>query len=150
MGKLKKSTFFSQEGEIQISFTNSAAKSVGPGQTFGEGCTIDLFGKKAKQSDLFFNVRVIILPRQAWDDMTDIGTTTPKKKTVFAAGNSDGAHDADQVHLGQEERADLGMKAIDPYKREDDAVALTGEKTPLFAPFISKMHHFTKTGSGQT
>jgi hypothetical protein len=22
--------------------------------------------------------------------------------------------------------------------------------TPLFAPFIYKMHHFTKTGSGQT
>jgi hypothetical protein len=26
-----------------------------------------------------------------------------------------------------------------------------GKETPLFAvPFISKMHHFTKTGSGQT
>jgi len=25
-----------------------------------------------------------------------------------------------------------------------------GEKTALFAPFIYKMHHFTKTGSGQT
>jgi hypothetical protein len=23
-------------------------------------------------------------------------------------------------------------------------------KTPLFAPFTYKMHHFTKTGSGQT
>jgi hypothetical protein len=23
-------------------------------------------------------------------------------------------------------------------------------KTPLFAPFIYKMHHFAKTGSGQT
>ena len=25
----------------------------------------------------------------------------------------------------------------------------TGRETPLFAPFIHKMHHFTKTGSGQ-
>jgi hypothetical protein len=25
-----------------------------------------------------------------------------------------------------------------------------GRETPLFAPFIYKMHHFTKTGSGQT
>ena len=25
-----------------------------------------------------------------------------------------------------------------------------GEKTALFAPFIYKMHYFTKTGSGQT
>jgi hypothetical protein len=25
-----------------------------------------------------------------------------------------------------------------------------GEKTSLFAPFIYKMHYFTKTGSGQT
>ena len=27
---------------------------------------------------------------------------------------------------------------------------LSGEKTSLFAPFIYKMHYFTKTGSGQT
>jgi hypothetical protein len=27
---------------------------------------------------------------------------------------------------------------------------LLGEKTALFAPFIYKMHYFTKTGSGQT
>jgi hypothetical protein len=26
----------------------------------------------------------------------------------------------------------------------------SGEKTALFAPFIYKMHYFTKTGSGQT
>jgi hypothetical protein len=26
----------------------------------------------------------------------------------------------------------------------------TGKETPLFAPFMYKMHHFTKTGSGQT
>ena len=26
----------------------------------------------------------------------------------------------------------------------------TGKKTALFAPFIYKMHYFTKTGSGQT
>jgi hypothetical protein len=25
-----------------------------------------------------------------------------------------------------------------------------GRETPLLAPFIHKMHHFTKTGSGQT
>ena len=25
-----------------------------------------------------------------------------------------------------------------------------GRETPLFAPFIYNMHHFTKTGSGQT
>jgi hypothetical protein len=25
-----------------------------------------------------------------------------------------------------------------------------GKETPLFAPFIYKMHRFTKTGSGQT
>jgi beta-galactosidase/beta-glucuronidase len=27
---------------------------------------------------------------------------------------------------------------------------MSGAKTPLFAPFVYKMHHFTKTGSGQT
>jgi hypothetical protein len=27
---------------------------------------------------------------------------------------------------------------------------LTGKKTALFAPFIYKMHYFTKTGSGRT
>jgi hypothetical protein len=27
---------------------------------------------------------------------------------------------------------------------------LPGEKTALFAPFIYKMHYFTKTGSGRT
>jgi hypothetical protein len=26
----------------------------------------------------------------------------------------------------------------------------SGQKTPFFAPFIYKMHYFTKTGSGQT
>jgi hypothetical protein len=26
----------------------------------------------------------------------------------------------------------------------------SGEKTSFFAPFIYKMHYFTKTGSGQT
>jgi len=26
---------------------------------------------------------------------------------------------------------------------------VTGKKTGFFAPFIYKMHHFTKTGSGQ-
>jgi hypothetical protein len=25
-----------------------------------------------------------------------------------------------------------------------------GKETPLFAPYMYKMHHFTKTGSGQT
>jgi hypothetical protein len=35
----------------------------------------------------------------------------------------------------------------------EEAAAFTAaavRKTPLFAPFIYKMHHFTKTGSGQT
>jgi len=27
---------------------------------------------------------------------------------------------------------------------------MSGEKTALFAPFIYKMHYFTKTGSGRT
>jgi alpha-glucuronidase len=28
--------------------------------------------------------------------------------------------------------------------------SILGAKTPLFAPFIYKMYHYTKTGSGQT
>jgi hypothetical protein len=31
-----------------------------------------------------------------------------------------------------------------------EALHSTGKETPHFAPFIHEMHHFTKTGSGQT
>ena len=46
-------------------------------------------------------------------------------------------------------------KAPDPTNTAvflEDLVAVggVGEKTALFEPFIYKMHHFTKTGSGQT
>jgi hypothetical protein len=30
------------------------------------------------------------------------------------------------------------------------ALSPLGKETPLFAPFMYKMYHFTKTGSGQT
>jgi hypothetical protein len=38
-----------------------------------------------------------------------------------------------------------------PSEKECGGVeAMLGEKTALFAPFIYKNQHFTKTGSGQT
>jgi hypothetical protein len=66
-------------------------------------------------------------------ELTAILTSTDKKDTLTA-----------------DQQARLLTLAESDQERLELQQTIEGEKTPLFAPFIYKMHYFTKTGSGQT
>jgi len=66
-------------------------------------------------------------------ELMAILTSTDKKDTLTA-----------------DQQARLLTLAESDQERLELQQTIEGEKTPLFAPFIYKMHYFTKTGSGQT
>jgi hypothetical protein len=97
-----------------------------------------------------------------------VRTTLPSAKLYMATISVDGEQIDNKNHAAIAEYASalkaVGASAVPPvpiidlfsldlaYERENNCMNERGKETRLFAPliYIYKMHHFTKTGSGQT
>ena len=86
--------------------------------------------------------------------LPDVQVRVARRRTVAASaattGNETAAAAGDAVatasgdgHENEEEGADRGEAKL-------LARRIGGKETQTFAPFMYKMYHFTKTGSGQT